>query len=80
MQDNVTLCMWYLNVNSKFHRFPIQYLESKPRFRSGQDQSPTPVSNEGSLLNTTPNPNQGLTSATSVSNEGSPLNTTPDSH
>ena len=57
MQDNVTPCMWYLNVNSKFHRFPIQYLESKPRFRSGQDQSPTSVSNEGSPLNTTPNPN-----------------------
>jgi hypothetical protein len=36
---HVTLCMRYLNVNPTFHRFPIQYLESKPRFRSGQDQS-----------------------------------------
>ena len=27
---HVTLCMRYLNVNPTFHRFPIQYLESKP--------------------------------------------------
>ena len=26
------------NVNPMFHRFPIQYLESKPHLRSGQDQ------------------------------------------
>src|SRR3954462_8920325 len=35
---NVTQCMWY-HVNPKFHRFPIQYLESKPCFHFGQDQS-----------------------------------------
>src|SRR4051812_14006235 len=47
------------NVNPMFHRFPIQCLESKPRSRSGQDQSQhayfqlritsaTPISIQGS--------------------------------
>ena len=42
---HVTLCMRYLNVNPKFHRFLIQYLESKLHSDPDKIKVTTPISN-----------------------------------